>query len=167
MSAVALVLDPASVTETTDYLEEAREKILAAVRTGMQEAMEGLAGEAVSMMSAAGIHQRTGELAENIEDSPKVTETKEVIRGTVSAERDITLGGRKSKHVGLWMEEGYHVPEVTGKLFQFTDADWDTLYSRGHRAFDVKPHPFMDPALREYETTITQIITDAVEGALA
>lgn len=163
---VALFLDPVSVTQTTDYLEESREKILQAVREGMQEAMRGLASTAIAELAIAGVQVRTGQLVENIAESPKVTETSELIRGTVSAETDITLGGKKSKHIGLWMEEGTHVPEVTGTLFEFTEPDGGSFWAHGHRAFDVKPHPFMNPALHDFEATILEIITKHVEEAL-
>jgi hypothetical protein len=157
---VKLVLDPASVTQTVDYLQQARERILAAIREGMQTAMDGLAWKVVDNMQGNPVMSRSGELLEEILTSPKVTETTEVIRGTVSSD----VG---KKHLGLWLEEGTHVPAVQSKLFEFSEPDAETLFTRGHRAFDVKPHPFLNPALREYETTITQIIQDAVAEAIA
>ncbi|MBS1803515.1 MAG: hypothetical protein JST28_09110 [Acidobacteria bacterium] len=165
---VAFVLDPASVDETVAYIEEMRVRILQAIREGMKTAMEGLADTTIEEFYAAGLHSRDGQTVENIEYSPKVTETAAVIRGTVAAERDITLGGRKAKHIGLWMEEGTHVPEVKGVLFGFTEPQGNkTLFSRGHKAFDMKPHPFLNPALAKYETTIGEIIEKAVEDAVA
>jgi hypothetical protein len=164
---VAFVLDPASVDETIAYVEEARERILQAIRQGMREAMEGLADVSIEEFYAAGLKSRTGQTVENIEYSPKVSETSTVIRGTVAAEKDITLGGKKSKHIGLWMEEGTHVPEVKDVLFGFTEPQGGkTFFTRGHRAFDMQPHPFLNPALAKFETTITDIIQQAVEGAL-
>jgi hypothetical protein len=156
---IQLVLDPASVTKTTEYVAQEQESILLAVRAGMQEAMQRLAWQVIDRMQGEPITSRSGALLGAILDSPKVTETAETIRGTVSSD----VG---AKHVGLWLEEGTHVPEVQNSLFEFTEPDAQTLYTRGHRAFDVKPHPFLNPTLREYETTITQIITDAVDAAM-
>lgn len=157
---VKLILDPASVDQAVDYLDQARERILAAIRSAMLEAMQGLAGAAAEQSLAAGIQRRSGDLIEAIEESPRVTETAQLIRGTVASD----VG---AKHIGLWLEEGTRVPEVAGTLFEFTEPEADTLYSRGHRAFDVKPHTFLNPALHEYETTITDLIQRAVDEAIA
>lgn len=181
---VQLVLDPASVTQTTEYVAQVQEQILAAIRAGMQEAMRGLAGEAVYQAQAAGIRAHTWALFNAILESPLVRETAETIRGTVGTEQNITVNGKDwgmQKHIGLWMEEGYSVPEVRHKyvgrgpngghlyaadIYQFTEPDGESFWTNGHRAFDVKPHPFLNPALAEYETTITQIIAEAVDAAL-
>lgn len=165
---VAFVLDPASVDSTIAYIEEARERILQAIRQGMREAMEGLADTTVEQFYAAGLHSRSGQTVEAIEYSPKVSENATTIRGTVAAETNVTLGGRRSKHIGLWMEEGTHVPEVKGVLYGFTEPGGnETFFARGHRAFDMQPHPFLNPALAAYETTITEIIEHKVDEAIA
>lgn len=158
---LALYLDPDSVRETEDYLAEMRQRILGAIRSAMWEAMEGLAWKVADKFQGNPIISRSGHLLGNILESPQVTETAEIIRGTVST--DVF---KDQKHVGLWLEEGVHIPAVTAKLFQFTPPGGETMYTRGHRAFDIKPHAFMNPSLREYETKITQIIADAVEGVL-
>ena len=157
---VDMVLDPSSVDETVDYLEQARERILQAIRDSMLEAMGGLSDEAVAEMTDVGIQNRTGEFVLELLASPKVTETKDVIRGTVS-----TDVGRK--HIGLWLEEGIHDPDVPGHLFEFTEPGGDSSFTLGHKAFDVKAHPFLNPALEHYESTITEIISDAVEEAIS
>lgn len=179
---ITLVLDPRSVDETVDYLEHSRQRILAAVKEGMLEAMEGLAGEAVAKFYEAGLKSQTGQTVENIEASPEVTSDEQRVRGRVSAERDITLGGRKSKHIGLWFQEGYHVPEVrdrrkpgsrrrdharAGDIYQFTEPDGSTFWTTGHKAFDVRPHPFLNPALEQYGPAISEIIQRRIDEALA
>lgn len=158
---INLRLDPASVDEVQDYLEVTRTRILAAIRSGMGEAMQALAYNVADKFSGNPIVSRSGDLLGGILGSPHVSETNEVIRGTVSAI------GADGKPVGLWLEEGTHVEAVDGTLFQFTEADEGTFYSRGHRAFDVKPHPFMNPSLREMKQPIMDIIAARLSEALA
>ena len=158
---ITLQVEQASIDQLKSYLERVRQGILRGIREGMMEGMQGLAAAVVTEMGVAAIVNRTGALSEAILDSPKVTETPEVIRGTVTA----AVG---KKRLGIWLEEGTHVPAVEGNLFQFTEPDASTLYARGHRAFDVKPHPFMNPALREFKGPIMAIIeahvAEAYEG---
>ena len=156
---VNLMLDPASVDETTAYLREAPAKILTAVRGGMLEAMKGLAQAAEEEFFAAGLKRRSGALLEAIEGSPKVTVSGDLVRGTVA-----TDVGRK--HVGLWLEEGIHDPAVAGNLYEFTEPDAGTIYTRGHRAFDVKPHAFLNPALQQSEGFIVETLQQAINEAL-
>lgn len=155
---IQLQVERASVDAVQDYLERVKQRILAGIRAGMQEAMENLAGTAIEQMSAAGIQSRSGALVEAIGDSPKATETTEVIRGTVSSNVGI-------KNLGLWLEEGIHDPAVKGKLYQFTAPDGSTVYTRGHRAFDVKPHPFLNPALEASKQPIMDVIAARVAEA--
>lgn len=158
---IQLQVDPASVSTVEDYVEQIRRRILLAIREGMMEGMTALAWNVADKMSGNPIVSRSGDLLEGVLDSPKVTETPEVIRGTVS--------GRSAdgKPVGLWLEEGTHVPAVKGDLYQFTEPDEGTLYARGHRAFDVKPHPFMNPALADMREPIQNIIAARLEEAVA
>lgn len=155
---INLVIDQASVDSVQSYVEKVRLRILDGIRTGMQEAMQGLAWTVADKLSGNPIVSRSGELLGAVLGSPKVTETPQVIRGTVTAE----VG---KKHLGIWLEEGTHVPAVAGKLFQFTPPDGETVYSRGHRAFDVKPHPFMNPSLQEFKAPIMEIISARVAEA--
>jgi hypothetical protein len=140
---ITLKVEQASVDSTVAYIDQVKERILVGIRSGMKEAMEGLAAAVESKLEGDPITSHTGELAGAIAKSPKVTETASIIRGTVTA--DVGL-----KHLGIWLEEGTHVPAVEGKLYEFTEPDGDTFFARGHRAFDVKPHPFMNPALGRY-----------------
>lgn len=159
-------VDEASVAEVTDYLEQTRQNILVGIRAGMKEAMEGLSWTVADKLQGNPIVSRSGALLGFILASPKVTETAAYIKGTVTSDDQNSVFGGKVKHVGLWMEEGTHVPAVKGKLYQFTNAGGDTFWARGHRAFDVKPHPFMNPSLQEYRPTILDIIAAKIsEGA--
>jgi hypothetical protein len=142
-----------------DYLEATRTRILAGIRTGMQEAMEGLAWNVADKLQGSPIVSRSGALLGAILGSPHVTETAEVIRGTVSSD----VG---EKHIGLWLEEGTHVKAVEGKLFQFTAADGQSVFTHGHRAFQVKAHPFLNPSLEEYKPTIMNIIAQKIGEAV-
>jgi len=156
---VRMVLDPASVDETVSYVEQTRERILDAIRVAMLEAMHDLAWNVADKMQGDPIVSRSGELLGAILASPSVSVKSATITGSVWSD----VG---EKHVGLWLEEGTHVKAVTGKLFQFTEPDGKTFFTRGHRAFDVKPHPFLNPTLHESETMITDLIQQAVDGAI-
>jgi hypothetical protein len=158
MGGVTFQVEQRSVDAVESYLERTRQRILSGIRTGMQEAMEGLAFTVADKLQGNPIVSRSGELLGAILASPKVTETPQVIRGTVTAD----VG---KKHLGIWLEEGTHVPAVEGHLYQFTPADGETVYTRGHRAFDVKPHPFMNPSLREFKAPIMEIIQARVAEA--
>jgi hypothetical protein len=89
-----------------------------------------------------------------------VTETPEVIRGTVSAD----IG---QKHIGLWLEEGTHVKAVQGNLYGFVEPDGKTFFTRGHKAFDVKPHPILNPALDNLRAAIFDNLQKRVDEAIA
>ncbi len=172
-----LRLEQRSVDATGEYLERVKLRIFAKMQEGMQEAMEGLAAEAVSQAEAAGIHSRSGQLFESILDSPRVKDAPEFVRGTVSAEKG-------AKHVGLWMEEGYSVPAVKlsdsgqrrrfnrspragflHRAFKFTASDGAVVWAAGHKAFTVAPHPFMNRAIQAFKAPIMDIIRERVAEA--
>lgn len=164
---IELKVDQASVDRTVDYLEAVRQRLFAGVRTGMLEAMEGLAGEAINQLEGAGIHSRTGQLLENIGNSPSVEETTHLMIGKVKAEREMKLHGRTFLgYVGTALDEGYHVMAVPGHLYQFTEPDVNTLYTRGHQAFDVKPRPFLVRAIEAYKSPLMDIIRARVQEAI-
>lgn len=140
----------ASVGDIGSNLEAVRKKIIAAMRTGMQEAMEGLASYAASEAP-----ERTGRLVAAIVRSPQVKQSAGYIVGTVS-------GDVGKKHVALWQEKGINVPDVH-KLMVVGNQE----FIRQHRAFSVPARPFMNPALESYRDQITQIIAENVRGALA
>lgn len=161
-----LVIEQRSVDSVVDYVERVKLRIFQKMHEGMQEAMEGLAAEAVSQASAAGIQGRTGQLFMDILGSPRVKETPELITGTVSAQSEMTSGGRKFKgYLGTAIDEGFHVKAVEGKLLKFTEADSDTLYRLGHTAFDVRPHPFLRQAKKAFTSPIMEIIAARVAEA--
>jgi hypothetical protein len=165
---IELTVDQPSVDRTVEWLESVRLKIFAGIRESMEEAMLDLAGTAVAETTSAGIENRTGELAENIIKSPKVRETAAAITGRVTAEREMTLKGRTFMgYVGTALDEGYHVPDIEGNLYQFTEPDDGTLYRRGHVAFDVKPHPFLRAASEAYAPTLIELIEAKVLEVVA
>jgi hypothetical protein len=163
---IQLIIEQRNVDEVGAYVERVKLRIFQKMREGMREAMDGLADETVSQAAGAGIQQRTGELFLDILASPRVRETPELIIGTVDAQSEMTSGGRKFKgYLGTALDEGYRVPAVQGNLFQFTEASAETLYSRGHSAFDVKPHPFLNRAKEAFTAPIMEIINAAVAEA--
>jgi hypothetical protein len=153
-------VDPASAARVDAHLETTRQRVLAGIRNAMQEAMEGLAWTVADKLQGNPIVSRSGRLLGAVLGSPKVKETDTVIRGTVSAD----VGG---KHLGLWLEDGTHVPAVAGKIFSYTAPGGEQVFARGHKAFEVKPHPFMNPSLQEYKATILQMIAARVTEAVA
>lgn len=163
-----------SVTGIADYLEQTRQNILAGIRRGMLEAMEGLSFNVADKLQGNPIVSRSGQLLGHVLGSPKVTETQTYIKGSVDAEvGEIGPKGQRL-HIGLWMEEGTNVPATVGtskgKLYQFTAADGASVFTHGHKAFKVAPHPFMNPSLQEYRPTILDIIAakvgEAVDGTV-
>src|ERR1019366_5006525 len=146
------------VPATQDYLEQVRQRILAGVRAGMFEGMDGLAATMVERLSEA-VTTRTGELAAALLRNPRVFEKEdEYIEGSEVAR----TGNKHSSNLGLWLEFGTSVPATVqgkfGKLFSFTAADGDSVYTHGHKAFQVAPHPFFNEAFREYYQTILDTI---------
>lgn len=165
---IELQVNQASVDNTVEWLDSVRLKIFAGIRESMEEAMLDLAGVAVAEMTAAGIKNRTGELAENIIKSPHVSENRESIFGRVTAKADMTLAGRTFfGFLGTALDEGYHVPEIDGNLYQFTEPDDGTLFRRGHVAFDIKPHPFLSQASNAYAPTLIELIEAKVNEVVA
>lgn len=152
-------VDEASVERVDASLERSRLDILKAIRGGVMESMEGLARVVAGKLFGDPIQSRTGALLAAVLSSPRVTETRDVIRGTVSAD----VG---AKHLGLWFEEGTHVKAVEGNLFQFTAADGASVFTHGHAAFQVAPHPIMNPSLVEYRPTILATIESRISEAV-
>jgi len=160
---IGFIEETGSEDRYEDYLERARQNILAGIRQGMQEAMEGLAWTVADKLQGNPIVSRSGKLLGKILGSPTVVEKPAYIKGTV----DSDVG---KKHQGLWLEKGTEVKAVEGKLFHFTTADGQSVFTHGHRAFRVAPHPFLNPSLEEYRPTILDLIsmriTEAVNGTV-
>ncbi|MHB8303354.1 MAG: hypothetical protein ACYDC6_11035 [Acidobacteriaceae bacterium] len=150
-----------SVDGVVSYVERVRGRVLAGIVDGMRESMEGLAWTVADKLQGNPIMSRSGDLLGAVLASPRVQVYATAIRGTVS-----TKGAKPGENLGLWLEEGTHVPAVRGKLFAFTPPDGETVFTRGHKAFNVKPHPFMNPSLQEYKAQILQTIADRVSEAL-
>ena len=149
---------PESVAEVTDYLEQVRQNILGGIVVGMQEAMESLAETAAAKFESL-TATRTGDVLAAILNSPKVSETSEVVRGTVSAD----VG---KQHFGIWFDYGTSHQAVDGKLYHFTDADGKSIFTHGHAAFQVAARPFMNPSLQEQKGQIMELISNRVAVAL-
>jgi hypothetical protein len=165
---IDFAVDQSSVDRTIEHLDAVRLRIFAAVREGFEEGMVDLAGTAVAEMGAAGIQNRTGELAENILKSPRVNESRTNISGRVKAQATWKLGGRSFLgYLGTALDEGYSVPGVEGALYQFSEPGEGTLFARGHTAFDVRPHPFLRQAQEAWAPTFLELIATRVNDAVA
>ena len=160
-------VDQKSVDATVDYMETVKQRILAAVRTGMAEGMELLAANTVAEMAAAGIQNRTGALAANILSSPRVTEDSNVIRGRVTAMSEVKAkgGGMYLSNLGNILDIGAIEPAVESPMHQIAEPDGGTFWARGHVAFDIKPHPFFRRAVEVSESPIMDIIRARVAEA--
>lgn len=160
---IGFVEETGSEDQVADYLERTRQNILTGIRQGMQEAMEGLAWTVADKLQGNPIVSRSGKLLGAILGSPEVTVTPNYIKGTV----DSDVG---KKHRGLWLEMGTDVPATIhtpkGKLYQFTTADGKSVFTHGHRAFKVAPHPFLNPSLEEYKPTILDLISARITEAV-
>jgi hypothetical protein len=157
------LLDRASVQAQGDFLEQVRQNILAAIRVGMYEGMEGLAGTVVERLGEV-TKTRTGDFAASILRSPRISEKPdEYIAGTVSTSTS------KWRNLGLWIEYGIDVPSTVGAakgvLYSFAAAGGDSVYTHGHAAFRIAPNPFFNPAFQEYYPTILDTINQRIAEA--
>jgi hypothetical protein len=169
-----LIVEQSSVDTAIEYIERVKQRIFEKMREGMQEAMEGLAAEAVTQASADGIQARSGAFFRGILESPSMLDNAEFIQGRVTVD---DTQGRRMKHLGLWLVEGYHVPAVAlanlkknrefhrGDEFMFTASNGATVFSRSHAAFDVKERPFLHQAKEAFSSPIMQIIAARVAEA--
>lgn len=139
---IEAILQESSVSATVDRLHALKQQIFAEIRAGVEkgttELAEGAAGK---------VHNRSGDLAAAVLRSPRVRETEQYIKGTVSSD----VGG---KHTGKWVEFGVDVPAVIGTLMVFTGSDGSLVFTRGRKPFKVVPHPFMLPTSRELNPQI-------------
>jgi len=148
--------------EQQDYLELTRQNILNGIRQGMWEGMQQLAGDLVSKF-----HSRTGVLADAILRSPRLLEGENYIAGEVSTQ------SAHGRNLGLWLEYGIQDPSTLNtdkaKFYQFTSADAGSVWTHGHGAFQVAPHPFFNSTFQEDYPTILEIIqariVEATDGA--
>jgi len=121
-------------------------------------------------------------IPQNQGGSVKVGQTADVIPadGGDTIQGRVTVDdtqGRRMKHLGLWLVEGYHVPAVAlanlkknrefhrGDEFMFTASNGATVFSRSHAAFDVKERPFLHQAKEAFSSPIMQIIAARVAEA--
>ena len=161
-------VDQSSVDSTLDYLERVKQRILDGVRAGMAEGMQVLAANTVAEMAAAGIQNRTRALAENVLNSPHLSENENSISGKVYAGARVKAkgGGMYSSNLGNILNMGFADPAVGNEpMHQITAPDGYTSWARGHVAFDVKPHPFFRKALAVSESPIMDLIRARVAEA--
>lgn len=151
--------NPQAAEEVSEYLEATRKRILAGIREGMQEAMEGLASLVAEKVGGSPIQSHTGKLLAAILGGVHVRSTANAVIGEV---RPDTHGGR---NLALWLEKGVNEPGVTGKLMRFI-ADGALRFIYSHRAFRIEAKPFMNPTLEQDKTTIMEIIQQRIAGAL-
>lgn len=160
-------VDQASVEQSVEYLETVKLRIFEAVHTGMKEAMDELAKVTVEEMSAAGIQSRSGELAENILQSPKVEENDWTITGRVKAKAKIKRGGATFlADLGSYLDKGIRVPKVESGPFQFASNSAELIWARGHKAFKVPAHQFLRRASESFESPLIEIISERVKEAV-
>jgi len=142
-----------------DYLDRVKANVLAGIRGGMADAMKGLAYVVAGHAGGDPIVSRSGQFVGAVLGSPKVTQTDGYIKGTVSS-----MVGRKP--MGVWFDEGTSVPAVQGVLYGFFSADGRSVFTHGHAAFQVAPHPIMNPSLREYQPAIIATIEARIDAAV-
>jgi hypothetical protein len=166
---IAFEVDPKSVASSLSYIESVKQNILEAVRAGMAEGMDVLAENTVDAMHSAGIEKRSGDLEERVLKSPRVTEDEAFIRGRVSAHSLVKARGGKEyiNNLGNILNMGFREKAVKKvPMHEITAADGDTYWARGHRAFDVKPHPFFRRAVEVSEAPIMDLIRNRVADAV-
>jgi hypothetical protein len=162
------VLDKDSVQGVADHLEQTRINILAAIRFGMMEGMEGFAGVVASKLQGDPIGEGTGEFLASVESSPRVVETDFYIKGEVS-----TANG-KYRNLGLWLQFGTHYP-TTGKGLEsypkqlltgtIAPANRASVQAHGHGAFRIAPKDFFNSPFQEYYPTILDTINQRIAEA--
>lgn len=165
---IELAVDQSSVEHTIDWLEAVRLKIFAGIKDAMIDKIEDLAAITVAEMTAAGIHRKTGALVEDILESPGTGENAKEIWTRVLPKSNMTLAGRTFfGYLGTALDEGYHVPPIDGAIYQFTDPDGETLFRRGHVAFDVKPHPFLRESQKIWEPGFFDFVEQRINEVIA
>ncbi len=168
---ISLMVDPASVDGTMDYIDRIKQRIFEKVREGMREGMEYMAGEAVAAASAAGIQARTGQFFADIEKSPEVWEDPAYIHGQVDADSEMTSDGRKFQgYLGTALDAGFRVPATakegskhsrhqgTSMVYQFLTSNGAMRFTTGHKKFTVRPHPFFLRAEEASQPTVLELI---------
>ena len=139
-------------TAVLDYMQAVQMRIFAGIREGMAQVVEGLGNTVAGFADGEVIVSRSGAFIGAVLGSERVTENDTYIRGTVSG-----MVGKKP--MGLWFDEGTSVPEVRVRMYQFFPPDGESVWTHGHAAFQVAPHPIMNRSLETYAPTILEIIS--------
>lgn len=149
---INLSITPGSIETAVQSFDERRRWIIAGVLEGMAEAMQDLA-----LTTAENAPHRSGALERAILGSAKVKETGREIVGTVS-------GNVGKLHIGLWLEQGTHVPAVVKKMVLINE-DGQLAFIRKHRAFQVPAHPFMNVTLDAQKQQIFETLRRHIREA--
>jgi len=161
-------VDHASVDRTVEWLDAVRLKIFDGIREAMEESLLELAGITVAEMRAADIQNRTGELAENIINSPRVHESQEVISGRVTAKGDMSIQGRTFLgFLGTALDEGYTIPPQDDVVWSAVNGDGAKEYRHGHTAIKVAPHPFLREAQQKWMPSFVELVEARVNEVIA
>lgn len=150
-SPLRFVIDRSAVDERLAALPE---QIVKAAQEGMYEGMTGFA-----KLVASRVHSRTGDLARAIENSARIRDNGTQVTGTISPRNS------KGLPIGLWIEEGISEP-ATDKLLAFAGAGRGEGFSRGHKAFKIPAHPFINPSMDEFQGEIIEKIRAQIEAAV-
>jgi hypothetical protein len=160
---IQFYVEPRSIDQVESYLEQVRLRILSAIREGMMQSMQGLAGVVASKLHGDPIQSHSGELSTAVLASPRVKESSTVIRGSVSAD----VG---QKHFGIWFDYGTAYPRqgVAGEGGR-KHLSHGRLgeYLRSRMGLRMAPHPIMNPSLEQYKANILATISDRVTEAMA
>lgn len=165
---IEYAVDEASVTRTVEWLEAVRLKIFEGIREAMDDSMLELARVTVEEMGAAGIKNRTGELAEGIINSPQVHETPQVISGRVTAKANMSIQGRTFMgFLGTALDEGYTIPPQSDVVWAAVNGDGAEEYRHGHSTIKVEPHPFLRQAQQVWMPSFVELVEERVNEVIA
>lgn len=142
-----LIIDRSAVDQR---LQELPGQVRAGADEGMYQGMQGFA-----RLVASKVHSRAGGLAHAIENSARIRDDGSQVTGTISPRNSHGLP------VGLWIEEGIKEP-ATDKLIRFAGAGRGDGFARGHKAFKIPAHPFIQPSMEEYRQTIIDKIAEQI-----
>lgn len=141
--------------------ERARQVIIAALRSGMREAIKGLAQYIVtSKLSGQVLQRRSGSLAEAVEASVRVGATDDAVFGSINPKP------KRMPNEGLWQEFGTHHAAITDKLRVFAAPGGQIVFTQKTKAFDIAPRPFENPSLHEQEQQIVNTIREKLRAAV-
>lgn len=144
-------VDPDSVAQISNYLQQTQAELIGAAKEGMADAMVSL-GAAESTAAP----KRSGSFAEVLRDETYVRTAADFIRGFVRTTED-------RKNTGLWIERGVRAVDKS-ILLMFLGVDGKPVFTQGRAAIAAKP--FLDRTLFSHESRILEIILGKVNDKL-